>query len=79
MPFLLELDVSHNQLTQLLDFMPPKNLRVANLSYNNITEMTDLSAHHYLMELVLDRILLIVLYQVDRIQKHIYMCINTRI
>ena len=56
MPYLLELDASHNKLTAVLDFNPPKNLKIADFSYNHIEEMGDLSAHHYLMKLVLDRI-----------------------
>lgn len=55
--YMLILDVSHNKLTKLLDFMPPKNLKEANFGYNEIEEMADLSAYHYLTVLNLDRIL----------------------
>lgn len=55
--YMLILDVSHNKLTKLLDFTPPKNLKEANFGYNEIEEMTDLSAYHYLTVLNLDRIL----------------------
>ena len=55
--YLLILDVSHNKITKMLDFSPPKNLKEVDMSYNEIEEMTDLSAHHYLMKLILDRIL----------------------
>ena len=57
MPYLLELDASHNQIHKLLDFTPPKNLKVVDLSFNQIIAMSDLSAHHYLMKLNLDSIL----------------------
>ena len=57
MPYLLELDASHNQLTTLLDFKPPNNLKIVDVSYNEISEMADLSAHHYLLKLVIDSIL----------------------
>jgi Leucine-rich repeat (LRR) protein len=57
MPHLLELDASHNKIETLLDFIPPKNLKTADFSYNLITELTDLSAHHCLTSLILDRIL----------------------
>ena len=57
MPYLLELDASHNQITNLLDFAPPKNLKVADFSYNQIDEIPDLSCHHYLTSLSLDSIL----------------------
>lgn len=55
--YMLILDVSHNKLTRLLDFTPPKNLKEANFGYNEIEEMADLSAYHYLTVLNLDRIL----------------------
>lgn len=55
--YLLILDVSHNKLTKLLDFKPPKNLKDVNMSFNQIEEMSDSSAHHYLMKLNLDSIL----------------------
>ena len=54
MPYLLELDASHNLLGHLLDFAPPKNIKSANFSFNQIEEMGDLSEHHYLTKLVLD-------------------------
>ena len=57
LPYLLILDVSHNKVSKLLDFTPPKNLKEVDLSYNEIEEMSDLSAHHYLTKLCLDRIL----------------------
>lgn len=58
MPYLLELDVSHNQISSLLQFKAPKNLKSADFSFNNIEDMPDLSAHHYLQKLVVDSILL---------------------
>lgn len=58
LPYLLILDASHNKLTTVLDFKPPKNLKEVDLSFNEIEEMSDLSAHHYLMKLNLDSILL---------------------
>lgn len=54
---LLILNVSHNLITKLLDFKPPKNLKHANFSHNQIEEIPDLSAYHYLSELYLDSIL----------------------
>lgn len=60
--YMLILDVSHNKLTKLLDFTPPKNLREANFGYNEIEEMTDLSAYHYISSLNLDRILLMFIF-----------------
>lgn len=57
LPYLLELDASHNQIEKLLDFSPPKNLKFVDLSFNNISEMQDLSAHHFLHTLILDSIL----------------------
>ena len=66
LPYLLELDASHNDITDLLDFDPPHNLRVVDMSFNHITTMTDLSMHHCLHALILDSILwvdeLIVIY-----------------
>ena len=57
MPYLLEIDVSHNNIAELLNFKAPKNLQIVNMSYNNIEEMTDLSEHHFLSGLTLDNIL----------------------
>ena len=54
MPYLLELDASNNRLSSMLNFSPPKNLQRVDLSFNNIEDMGDLSAHHYLQKLVLD-------------------------
>lgn len=54
LPHLLELDVSHNHLRQLLDFSPPKNLKAADFSFNQIEEIGDLSEHHYLNKLIVD-------------------------
>ena len=56
-PNLLELDASHNQISSVLDFPPPKNLKAVDLSFNNIDSLTDLSAHHYLQKLDLNSIL----------------------
>lgn len=55
MSALLRLDASHNALTQLLTFTPPNCLKVVKMSHNQITEMTDLSAHQHLNHLDLDR------------------------
>ncbi|KAL8222475.1 UNVERIFIED_CONTAM: hypothetical protein K2H54_076976 [Gekko kuhli] len=60
MPYLLDLDVSHNELTTYFDFKPPKNLQVANFSYNEIPAMRDLSAYQSLKKLILDSILFVV-------------------
>ena len=57
LPYLLILDASHNKLTTILDFTPPKNLKEVDLSFNEIEEMSDLSAHHCLAKLNLDSIL----------------------
>ena len=57
LPYLLVLDVSHNKLTTVLDFEPPKNLREVDLSYNEIEVIADLSRHHSLTRLNLDSIL----------------------
>jgi len=57
MPYLLELDASHNELTTLLDFSPPYNLKMVDMSFNLITTLPDLSMHHYLQTLLLDSIL----------------------
>ena len=57
MPYLLDLDVSHNRIPSLLDFQPPKNIQIVNMSYNLIEEMTDISKHHFLSSLTLDNIL----------------------
>ena len=54
MTALLELDASHNALTQLLAFAPPNCLKIVKMSHNKITEMADLSAHRYLHYLDLD-------------------------
>ena len=57
LPYLIILDASHNKLTSVLDFNPPKNLKDVDLSFNEIEEMSDLSEHHCLMKLNLDSIL----------------------
>ena len=36
------LDASHNKLTELIDFKPPKCMEFVNLSHNQITRMKDL-------------------------------------
>ncbi|KDO24514.1 hypothetical protein SPRG_10329 [Saprolegnia parasitica CBS 223.65] len=70
LPFLIRLDASHNELTTLLDFDTPlctkaqawvdgshaigSMLHVANVAWNRITAMRDLSRHRYIQELVLD-------------------------
>jgi len=54
MTALLELDASHNAVTELLAFTPPDCLKIVKMSHNKITEMTDMSAHHYLHHLDLD-------------------------
>ncbi|XP_041584126.1 leucine-rich repeat and guanylate kinase domain-containing protein isoform X3 [Vulpes lagopus] len=53
MPYLLELNASHNKLTTFFNFKPPKNLKV-DFSYNQISEMRDLSAYQALTKLILD-------------------------
>ena len=60
MPYLLELDVSHNKLTKLLDFTPPKNLRKVDVSFNEIEYMGDLSQHECLVSINLDSIFFMV-------------------
>lgn len=53
MPYLVSLDVSHNQLSSVLDFSPPLGLRVSELKQTTLnldaaTEMrTLLSCIHY--------------------------------
>ncbi|KAH3819252.1 hypothetical protein DPMN_120986 [Dreissena polymorpha] len=54
LPYLLILNASHNKLTTVLDFTPPRNLKEVDLSYNSIAVMADLSAHHSLAKLNLD-------------------------
>jgi len=54
MTALIELDASHNALTQLLAFTPPHCLKIVKMSHNKINKMADLSAHHYLHHLDLD-------------------------
>ncbi|XP_074840292.1 leucine-rich repeat and guanylate kinase domain-containing protein [Carettochelys insculpta] len=54
MPYLLELDVSNNELTTYFDFKPPKNLKEVDFSCNQIHEMRDLSAYQSLTKLTLD-------------------------
>ena len=52
---MIELDCSHNQLTQCLALdPPPKNLRYVDSSFNAITEIPDLSAYTCLEHLNLD-------------------------
>lgn len=53
----MDLDASHNKISVILGFSPPCNLRYVNLSYNEITEIPDLSAYCRLEHLILDRIL----------------------
>lgn len=43
MPFLNHLDVSHNQLTKLLDFKAPLQLSYANFTGNQINKMPDIT------------------------------------
>ena len=57
LPHLLALDASHNCISVMLDFTPPLNLQDVDLSFNQLTTMGDLSAHHALKKLVLDSIL----------------------
>ncbi|XP_038608135.1 leucine-rich repeat and guanylate kinase domain-containing protein isoform X4 [Tachyglossus aculeatus] len=54
MPYLLELNASHNELTSFFNFKPPKNLKKVNLSHNSIPEMKDLSSYQALTTLILD-------------------------
>ncbi|XP_033049227.1 leucine-rich repeat and guanylate kinase domain-containing protein isoform X3 [Trachypithecus francoisi] len=54
MPYLLELNVSQNNLTTFFNFKPPKNLKKADFSHNHISEICDLSAYHALTKLILD-------------------------
>src|SRR5688572_16592928 len=56
-PHLLELDVSNNSIKTLLGFTAPKNLVSVNFSFNEISEIGDLSEHHALQYLFLDSIL----------------------
>jgi Leucine-rich repeat (LRR) protein len=57
LPHLLSLDASHNNISVMLDFTPPRNLMDVDLSYNQITDMGDLSPHYALRKLILDSIL----------------------
>ncbi|XP_063498330.1 leucine-rich repeat and guanylate kinase domain-containing protein isoform X2 [Symphalangus syndactylus] len=54
MPYLLELNASQNNLTTFFNFKPPKNLKKADFSHNQISEICDLSAYHALTTLILD-------------------------
>ncbi|XP_056429154.1 leucine-rich repeat and guanylate kinase domain-containing protein [Hyla sarda] len=54
MPYLTELNASKNKLNTFFDFIPPKNLMVVDLSFNNITHMKDLSAYRALTTLILN-------------------------
>nr|XP_054415804.1 leucine-rich repeat and guanylate kinase domain-containing protein isoform X3 [Pongo abelii]XP_054415805.1 leucine-rich repeat and guanylate kinase domain-containing protein isoform X3 [Pongo abelii] len=54
MPYLLELNASQNNLTTFFNFKPPKNLKKADFSHNQISEICDLSAYHALTRLILD-------------------------
>uniref|UniRef100_H0V8I8 Leucine rich repeats and guanylate kinase domain containing n=1 Tax=Cavia porcellus TaxID=10141 RepID=H0V8I8_CAVPO len=54
MPYLLELNASQNKLTTFFNFKPPKNLKKVDFSYNQISEMSDLSAYRALTQLILD-------------------------
>ncbi|XP_022366114.1 leucine-rich repeat and guanylate kinase domain-containing protein [Enhydra lutris kenyoni] len=54
MPYLLELNASHNKLTTFFNFKPPKNLKNVDFSYNQISEMRDLSEYQTLTKLILD-------------------------
>ncbi|XP_010610037.1 leucine-rich repeat and guanylate kinase domain-containing protein isoform X1 [Fukomys damarensis] len=54
MPYLLELNASQNKLTTFFNFKPPKNLKKVDFSFNQISEMCDLSAYHALTKLILD-------------------------
>ena len=54
MSALLELDASYNAVDKLLAFTPPNCLKIVKMSHNKITEMADMSAHHYLHYLDLD-------------------------
>lgn len=71
MQYLMELDASNNSIKKLLDFAPPKNLISVNLSFNDISEMSDLSDHSNLQYLCLDSILFDIL--INRIK--INMCL----
>jgi len=54
MTALLELDAAYNAVDKLLAFTPPNCLKIVNMSHNKITEMADMSAHHFLHHLDLD-------------------------
>ncbi|KAG8138501.1 hypothetical protein E2320_004392 [Naja naja] len=57
MPYLLELDVSHNALTTYFDFRPPKNLQVLqvlDLSGNQISSLEGLEDHNLLQDINLE-------------------------
>lgn len=54
MTALLELDASYNAVTELLAFTQPNCLKIVKMSHNKITEMVDMSVHHYLHLLDLD-------------------------
>lgn len=54
LPFLLTLNVSHNKIEKLFDFLPPYNLKEASFSFNQIKEIGNLSNFHYLQSLELN-------------------------
>ncbi|KAM6220865.1 leucine-rich repeat and guanylate kinase domain-containing protein-like [Rhynchocyon petersi] len=54
MPYLLEVNASKNKLTTSFNFKPPNNLKKADFSCNQISEMSDLSAYQALTKLILD-------------------------
>ncbi|XP_061663318.1 leucine-rich repeat and guanylate kinase domain-containing protein isoform X2 [Syngnathoides biaculeatus] len=54
MPFLVILDVSHNEVSEFFGFEPPKNLKEVNFSHNSLTQMKDMSAYEALVKLDLD-------------------------
>ncbi|KAI8916718.1 P-loop containing nucleoside triphosphate hydrolase protein [Powellomyces hirtus] len=56
MRYLVQVDLSNNDLTKALDFNPPPfNLQHVDLSRNKISDISDLSKHRFLMKLCLDR------------------------
>ena len=54
LPFLLNVNVSHNKIEKLFDFLPPYNLKEASFSFNLINEIGNLSNFHYLQTLELN-------------------------
>ncbi|KAM9771613.1 leucine-rich repeat and guanylate kinase domain-containing protein isoform 3-T3 [Syngnathus typhle] len=73
MPFLVILDVSHNEISDFFGFKPPKNLKEVNYSYNNLTEMKDMSDYEALVKLDLDHNRLKQIHGLEKCRKLSYL------